>query len=115
MKSLGIVGKSPKEWVKDLSLSSLQSFLTQGFKVWAGTVGADDVLWLPANVVVLESVSAEEDTFGLRWGMVCHRDTTRMSTFTALANQKITPSTHISKHVVALAEQAEKLASAEAA
>ena len=64
------------------------------------TVGPGDMIWVPANCYTVESVDDSEDSFGFRWSMVTVRDEDRYKSFEGMANNKLTPSSHISKGVV---------------
>ena len=59
------------------------------------------LLWVPASVLVLEQVAERANCFGLRWSMVVRRDCKRYQAFKATADSKMTPSTHVSKAIVA--------------
>ena len=67
------------------------------------TIAEGDVLFYPANTLALEQVADDADTFGLRFAMVLSRDSERYKTFVEQAANKLTPSTHVSKGVVAAA------------
>ena len=67
------------------------------------TIADGDVLFLPANTLALEQVGDDAVTYGLRFAMVLARDNERFKTFNDLASNKLTPSTHVSKGVVAAA------------
>ena len=69
----------------------------------SGTVAAGDVLFIPANMLTLESVADGSDVFGLRWAAVFSRDKERFNKFEVIAGQKMTPSTHISKAILSAA------------
>ena len=109
MMKLGIVGKDCKAYIKELGVTGALEYCKSGFKASVGTIAAGDVLLVPANVLIAEQVTDSSDCFGLRWAMVLSRDTSRYKVFETLAASKLTPSTHISKAIVAAAQLASVL------
>ena len=67
------------------------------------TIADGDVLLYPANTLELEQVVDDADTLGSWFAMVLSRDSERYKTFMDQAANKLTPSTHVSKGVVAAA------------
>ena len=110
LKALGIIGKSQKDWLKETSIAGMTAHLSAGYTVYTGTVGERDMLWLPAHSYVLENVGGQKDTIGLRWSMVASRDEVRMQGFRKTAASKLTPSLHVSKHVVEIANRFAEIA-----
>ena len=101
MMKQGIVGKEVKLYVKEMGVSTALEYVNSGKKVFACTAAKGDLLWVPANVVLLEHVGDESDCFGLRFSMLLGRDASRYDSFVKVAASKMTPSTHVSKAVVA--------------
>ena len=101
MKKQSLAGKDCKAFMKDLGVAGASDYVNSGYKIFFGTVSLGDLLWVPANVVVLEQVADIADVFGLRCAMLTARDSSRYATFTAVASNKMTPSTDISKAIVA--------------
>jgi hypothetical protein len=106
MRKAGVVGKNCKDYMKEIGIAGAHDFFKQGFTAFAGTVARGDVLFVPANVVILEHVGDNSDCFGLRWAMVLSRDRRRYKAFKNTAESKMTPSTHISKAIVAAVKAA---------
>lgn len=75
---------------------------SQTYTVFTSTISPGDVLWVPANSLILESVMDRKDCFGLRWAMILKRDVEQYQTFADVANNKMTASSHISKRIVEL-------------
>jgi len=62
------------------------------------------LLWVPANALILETVTDASDCFGVRWSMILQRDH-RMKSFEDVAGNRMTPSNHMSKKIVEVAKQ----------
>ncbi len=105
LKMEGMVGKDPKVWLKEATTTSLAPFFAKGAAHFA-TVAPGDMLFVPANSLTLETVMDKADCFGVRWSMVCARDVLRYQCFEAVATNKMTPSTHMSKRIVELVQKA---------
>ena len=103
------MGKSLRDLVKEMALAGVGDL--SSFTTYAGTVAPGNLLWVPANCLVVEQVNDASDVFGLRFSMLLARDKTRHSSFVSMANNKMTPSIYVSKAIVRAVEAATKAAS----
>ena len=58
-------------------------------------------MFVLAHTLVFEEATGGEDAVGLKWSMVCSRDSAGMEVYKKKAEQRMTPSTDISKLVLA--------------
>ena len=98
MSELQVVG-SVNQWGKELSARDVAT-LTNKVLFEKATLGAGDCLFVPAGKAIWEEVYPGKDAAGLKWGMVLQRDRQRYQRFVDQAGARMTPSSHISKHVV---------------
>ena len=100
MKASGIVGKPPKDYLKEIGIAGAQQYCQQGRAVHVATISEGDMVWLPAGAVAFETVAPGADCFGLRWQMISSNDKKHYAAFQSVADSKMTPSTHVAKAIV---------------
>ena len=69
----------------------------------SSTLDRGDALFIPAGMVIWEE-SGSSDAAGLKFSMLCPADAQRYQHIKVLAAWRMTPSAHISKHVVKACE-----------
>ena len=63
------------------------------------TLGPGDALFIPSGMLIWEKCGSS-DAAGLKFSMLCPTDAMRYKKIKDLASKRMTPSAHISKHVV---------------
>ena len=99
LKAEGIVGMKKEDYLRTAQHDTIKKMFDKGVPIYYSTVGPDEALVLPANSVVLETVTSQCDVVGLRCGILLPRDVHGLSAFTEVADKVTTPSSHISKKV----------------
>eukprot|EP00971_Amphidinium_carterae_P025611 505212-Amphidinium_carterae.1 len=60
------------EFARNMSQEDLYSLTTSGSKVWHGTVGVNDLLYVPSNAILAEAVMAKHDILGVKLNVFVH-------------------------------------------
>eukprot|EP00971_Amphidinium_carterae_P239424 4753131-Amphidinium_carterae.1 len=60
------------EFARNMSQEDLYSLTTSGSKVWHGTIGVSDLLYVPSNAILAEAVMAKNDIIGVKLNIFVH-------------------------------------------
>ena len=104
MRSNGITADA-RNFVKDVQEPVLSEMMAGGCEVVHTTVNSGDLVFTPSGSLVIEDVGAR-DAIGLRCGVLVPRDEVGKASFRAMAENLITPSTHISKGIMRVLDAA---------
>ena len=87
--SMPISSSHVTEWLKKATTQDITNFYKENVNMWWGTVGPNDLLYIPAGFIKFESTLDKAPVYGLRWAGPIKGDEHASTQLRAAINEKM--------------------------